>query len=422
MPINRIDRRTCLKGLGISMALPCLDIMADEKALNATRNQDQRLVLMSVPNGVVQEKFHPKATGFDYEMSETLAPMADLRDDFTVFSHLQHDVRGGHAAGSTLLNGVMPTQRASYPEGNMTVDQAIVERRGHLTRFGSLCFGKSSSYTRTGVNVPPITSPAEIFRLLFVDETEIHKKSVKRSLANSGSILDVVRADAKVLEKKLGKRDREKLDDYFTSIRGTEKKFDISKSWLDIPKPRIDAGKYKYLAEMDGKLPAETLMQAYMDLTYLALQTDSTRIVANGLGILKTFTLEGVTNTYHGCSHHGMRPEYLKQLATIEHFIMTELDKFIKRVKETEMPNGESMLKSTQILFGSPLGSGSRHTNTNLPLILAGGRYKHGQHINARTEQPLCNLLHSIMEHTLNDEIERFSVSTGRLSGLDLNA
>ena len=421
MPINRIDRRTCLKGVGISMALPCLEIMADEKHFDTAKNQEQRIVLMSIPFGVVQEKFHPKATGYNYEMSETLAPMADMRDDFTVFSHLQHDVRGGHAAVSTLLNGVLPTHRARYPEGNMTLDQAIVERRGHLTRFGSLCFGRSYSFTRTGVNVPSITSPADIFRLLFVDETEAQKQSVKRSLANSASILDVVRADAKVLEKRLGKRDREKLDDYFTSIRGTEKKFDISKSWLDIPKPRIDAGKYADLTEMDDKLPAEMLMQAYLELTYLALQTDSARIVANGLGN-GNFKLEGVTDGYHTCSHHGMRPEYLKQLAITEQFMMTELGKFIKRVKETEMPDGESMLKSTQILFGSALGSGSRHTNTNPPIVLAGGRYKHGQHVNAQTKQPLCNLLHSMMEHTLDDEIKRFSVSTGRLSGLDLNA
>ena len=176
--MNKISRRTCLKGAGVMMALPCLNIMAEEKT-----EELQRLAVIALPFGMVQEKFHPKENGFDYKISETLEPIKDLRGDFTVFSQLEHDVRGGHQANHTFLSGVMSTTRASYPDGNMTLDQAIAEKKGHLTRFPTLNFGEAKySFTRTGVAVPTLKTPSLAFRKMFINESEAEKKSIQKAL------------------------------------------------------------------------------------------------------------------------------------------------------------------------------------------------------------------------------------------------
>ena len=416
----KINRRTCLKGCGISIALPFLNIMASKKGNLNT--EEQRLAIFAFPFGIVQDKFHPKESGFNYTMSETLKPVESLRKDFTVFSQLQHDVRGGHQANHAFLSGVLSTMRASYPEGNMTLDQAISEKVGYFTRFPSLNFGvQKYSFTRTGVPMPSLKEPSQAFRLMFVNESEAEKKSVQKALANSESVLDAVREHAKHLQKRLGKEDREKLDEYFTSIRGTEKKFNMSKSWLAKPKPTVNEKETKEIASGSyDKTPANVMLEAWIELTYLAFQTDSSRIITSGFENCK-FELEGVKDGYHTCSHHGLKKEYLDQLAITEQFIMAKIGGFIKRLKNTTLPNGKSMLESTQVLFGSGMGSGSRHTNTNPPVLLAGGRYKHGQHINAETKQPLCNLYLTMMQHILGSQIERFSVSQGPLKGLEFS-
>ena len=417
--MKNLSRRTCLKGAGVLLALPYLNAMADSKKEKSI----QRLAVIALPFGVVQNKFHPKDSGFNYTMSETLKPIEHLRDDFTVFSQLEHDVRGGHQANHAFLSGVLSTTRAAYPEGNMTLDQAIAEKNGYLTRFPTLNFGEAKySFTRTGVSVPTLKTPSQAFKMMFIDQSEAEKKSIQKALANSESVLDAVRADAKSLQKRLGKEDREKLDDYFTSIRGTEKKFNMSKSWLNKPKPKVDMKKYTDIASGSyDKLPANELLKAWLELTWLAFQTDSSRIVVSGFGNC-TFQLDGVKDSYHTCSHHGLKPVYLDQLAITEQFVAAEYGKFVQRLKDTKLPNSESMLESTQVLLGSGMGSGSRHTNTNPPIVLAGGRYKHGQHINAETKQPLCSLYLSMMQHALGKNVERFSVSQGPLKGLDLKA
>lgn len=393
--------------------------MATDKQLSKQGNSVQRMAALAIPFGVYQEDFHPKTTGFDYKISPTLKPLEDLRNDFTVFSHLQHDVKGGHAANGTFLNGIKGVDKAKFKDGNITLDQVVAEKRGHLTRFPSLAFGNSYSVTRTGVRVPSLEEPAAIFKLLFINQTEAEKSSVKKSLANSESILDLVMTDAKDLSKTLGKEDKEKLDEYFKSIRGTEKKFNMQRAWMNKPKPKVDEKKYKHLAETEGKVSTDVAAAAWLELAFLALQTDSSRIVMSGF-TGGHFKLEGIDSIYHTCSHHGLKPDKLAQLAISDKFMLGELSKLIKKLKATKLPNGENMLQSTQVLFGSGMGSGSRHTNSNLPLILAGGRYKHGQHINANSEQPLCNLYHTMIEHALNEEIPKFNVSKGRFSGLEM--
>jgi hypothetical protein len=418
-----LNRRTFLRGTGVCMALPMLEAMMPAKAVAAANAAPPaRLAIMTVPFGMVVEKFHPKDTGFDYTISETLKPLEPLRKHFTTFSNLDHNVRGGHSAAHTMLSGIKSTERASYRDGNITIDQRAVEQLGHATRFPSLNFWKEGmSFTRTGVRVPSLAKPSDAFSLLFVDQNAKEKEFVRKSLDSSGSILDAVRDDAKGFERKLGTADKKKLEEYFNSVRETEKKLQASKDWLDKPKPKISDPAMKKVGDgaRDENLGGN-LVEIWFDLMFLALQTDSTRIVSATASNCN-WGLEGVKDSYHTLSHHGQREDKLIQLKLVEQYLMTQLGRFVGRLKDTKQADGSPMLDTTQVLFGSGLGSGSRHTCTNLPLILAGGSFKHGQHIDAKTKQPLCNLYTSMLQQ-MRCPVDRFNTGSGTLTGLDTRA
>lgn len=221
------------------------------------------------------------------------------------------------------------------------------------------------------------------------------------------------------MNRELGKTDRQKLEEYFSSIRETEKKLALAEGWIDKPKPAITDSTMKKVADgaRDTKI-GDGYVEVWLVLMFLALQTDSTRVVSmaveNG-----NWGLDGVTDSYHTLSHHGQRDDPLRQLAIIEQHLMQNLVGFLERLKLAEQPGGGSLLESTQVLFGSGLGSGSRHSNTNLPLILAGGGWKHGQHIDAQRGQPLCNLFLSMLQR-MGAEQDYFNRSLSTLTGLDV--
>ena len=398
------------------MALPFLEAMA----LPTARAKARRLAVLTVPFGVVEKDFHPPETGAGYTMMPTLKPMEKLRDHFSLFSGYDHGVRGGHAGNHAALSGILSTQRAAYPDGNITLDQRAGEFVGHQTRFSSLNFWREGmSFTRTGVRVPALRKPSDAFALLFIDRTEDEKTFDRASLASSGSILDTVREDAKSFEGSLGHQDRSKLEEYFSSIRETEKKLQASGSWLDTPKPKTTDTTMKGVREgrRDEKVGGN-LLEVWLDLMFLALQTDSTRVVAASVENCN-WGLDGVSESYHTLSHHGLRPEKLQQLAIVETYMMAQLARFIDRLLATKEADGSSMLDNTQVLFGSGLGSGSRHSNTNLPMILAGGGFKHGKHFDGQRKTPLCNLYLTMLQQ-MGAETDRFNTSNGTFTGLDV--
>ncbi len=411
------NRRAVLKGIGVTLALPMMESLTP-RAHAAVSPRAKRMAVVSVPFGMVVDKFHPKDTGDNWTLSPTLAPLAKLRQNFTAFSGLDHAVNGGHAANHTLLSGIKITERAGYPDGNVTVDQRAAELIGHQTRFPSLVFWRDGmSYTRTGVRVPALEKPSDAFNLMFVNDTEDQKKFNRATLRSSGSILDTVLEDARNLQRELSTNDRQKLEEYFSSIRETEKKIEISKSWLDRDKPVIKDKAMKRVAagSRDDKLGSNQV-EIWMDLMLLALQTDSTRIVSMASNNCN-WGLEGVTDSYHTLSHHGQRDEVLAQLAIVEEFLMKNFARFIQRLKEVKDAEDRPLLDSTQVLFGSGLGSGSRHSNVDLPLILAGGDWKHGRHLHAHRKQPLCNLYLSMLKR-MGAEQDYFNRSNGTLTGL----
>ena len=403
---KQIHRRMVLKGTGFSLSLPLMESMLPG-AYAAAASPAKRMAIVTVPFGMVVDNFHPKDTGGNYTLSRTLEPLSKLKQDFTVFSSLDHDVRGGHAANHTLLSGVKSTERAAYPDGNITVDQRAAELVGFNTRFSSLVFWREGmSFTRTGVRVPAIETPSDAFEMMFVNDSEEQKKFNRASLESSDSILDAVLQDARSLQRELSTDDRRKLDEYFTSIRETEKKIEISRGWIDKSKPNPGDPSLNNIANgnRDDKVGSNQV-EIWMDLMFLALQTDSTRIVSMAANNCN-WGLEGVTDSYHTLSHHGQREDRLSQLAIVEEFLMKNLARFIERLKVTRDPDGRPMLDSTQV-----------HSNTDLPLILAGGGWQHGQHINAGRKQPLCNLYLSMLQR-MDEEQQYFNRSSGTLTGL----
>jgi hypothetical protein len=412
------------------MALPLLEslgsrVYAQNSAVGslagktASETRPTRMVCIGNLLGFYPEAFFPKQTGASYSLPKSVVALKPHQKDFTLFSGLDHGVKGGHFAMSSYLSGVRVQEAKSMPEGNITVDQRAAEVVAGATRFPSLAIGSESgihggcliSWNRSGTRVPPITNPRDLFRKLFVTEGAAGVASTKRRFSLKDSILDSVLADAKFLEKKLDKRDKDKLEEYFTSVRDVELHIAQSRKWADVPKP-----------DPKMKEPANTDFVSDLPIMYdliaLALQTDSTRVVTLEIGgdfEASAFNLKG---GYHAFSHHGQRQEAIDALITMETYQVEQFAKFLAKLKSLQ-DGSDTLLDNTMVLFGSGMGNANSHTNVNLPIILAGGGFKHGEHksfpTSGLTRQPLCNLFVSMLQR-FGVEVDTFGTSTGTLS------
>ena len=406
------------------LGLPLLDAMLPGlRAAGATAAKPpMRLVCIGNPLGMLPDAFFPGSAGSDYELPELLKPLAEHRRDFTVFSNLDHDVSGGHRAVHSYLSGLKDSEAKDWPEGNISVDQRAAEAVGSQTRFPSLVISAGNdsqgelacklSWTRNGINVPPVGRPSAVFRALFLMENAESRRQQAKGYELKASILDAVSGNAKLLERRLGKSDRQKLDEYMTSVREVEKKLGMAQAWLDRPKPRVDMQPPE-----DGGFTAR--LPVMYDLIRLALQTDSTRVVALAIpGTLDTGDL-GLEGSYHGFSHHGKAEVLQRGLLVIEKYQSEQLARFLKQLKSVEEPGGGTLLHRTMVLFGSGMGNGSSHSNKNLPILLAGGGFRHGEHKvypqEPRRRVPLCNLYTTMLQR-FGAEVERFNTASGTLS------
>lgn len=427
-----VNRRHFLRAAGITIALPLFESLNRQvfaanaavgtragAAIGATR--PRRLVAIGNVLGFYQPDFFPKATGRGYELPNLLEPMAPVRDEFTIYSGLDHGVKGGHFAVHSFLSGVRAIDAKSMPEGNITLDQRAAESVGGATRFPSLTIGSEDgihggcmmSWTRSGTRVPPIPGPQELFRKLFVSEntSDIARTTDRFNL--QGSILDAVNGDAKSLSRQLGTRDREKLDEYLTSVRDVERQMELGRQWAQVPKPKPG---------MDEPTNTNFVsdLPVYYDLIALALQTDSTRIATLEIAGGFNASAFGIRKDYHALSHHGQEQESIELLVKIEKYQMEQFARFVAKLASIPDGNGR-LLDHTAVLFGSGMGNANAHTNTNLPILLAGGGYAHGEHRAFPTtgtgRVPLCNLYLSLLQH-FGVETSRFGLSTGTLGGL----
>lgn len=409
-----LNRRELLHGTGIALALPLMEshLSGAEEPLDAN---PRRLVCIGNHLGYYPESFFPETAGKGYKTSPTLQHLDTHRDDFTVFSNLDDGVTGGHKGVQAFLSGIRKDESAGFPDKNMTIDQAAAEHVGSATRFPSITAGLDDgtdlSWTRSGVRIPPVNNPAQLFEALFVqsDAATIGKEHAR--LRHRASVLDALRESAGTLERQLSVADRQKLDQYLTSVRDVEKQLQMSQAWLDKSKPH---------SPIDPVVDRERMhieeIPLFYDLLTLALQTDSTRVATFEIPMgFRTSELK--VGSYHGLSHHSKSEERLEQLQIVDTYLLTQFGHFINRMKEAQV------FDHTAVVWGSGMGNGSSHSNRNLPVILAGGGMNHQGHIVCPVEEhkrvPLSNLWLSTLQW-FGVESDRFGKSTGTFSPMKL--
>ena len=420
MPKNYVNRRLFLKGAGVSMALPMLEASIPANSIKGEiKKPVKRFVCLSNNYGVYQKAFFPEAsdTGIEYTMPETLSSLERHRKEISLFQNLDHGFTGGHAGVPVLLSGVRPILAHNFKEGNISLDQKLAEHYESATRFPSMTLSCRErnllSFTRTGVQIPSV-SMQQAYRSMFVEDATLSKASKREKMTRQNSILDVVREQANDLQRKLGSRDRTKLEEYFDSVRTLEKKIQQQEPWLDRPKPKA------LVEEPKPGNGTEEQLRAMIEIIALALKTDSTRAITCVSGFVNgDFGLNG---GYHGFSHHGEREELVSALKKIEGFQISMMSYLIDLLKkEEDLINGGSLFDNTSILYGCGMATGT-HSTSNLPLVLAGGGFKHGEHKVYPEEDgkrvPAANLLLSILQ-SCGLEIDQFGASTGTLSGLE---
>lgn len=416
-----LSRRTVLKGAGVSLTVPWLSAMSPAFARAAAGGPPRRFVAFTLSLGLVPENLFPAEAGRAWKPSRYLEPLADLRDQLTLVSGTSHPgVSGGHRAEASLLTAA-PMSNSAQTRNTESLDQVLTRHFGHETRFPSLVLGltgsNSPSYTENGSMVPAETSPARLFTRLFVDDSPAERKRQAARAREGQSIMDLVGDDARSLERSLGSGDRGKLDAYLTSVRDLEKRLVAAEAWVDRPKPVVAVAKPVDVGNPSDVVARQRLMS---DIVRLALATDSTRFVTihlgGGGGVVP---LPGVDEGYHSLSHHGMDADKLGQLALVETEIMKSFGEFLHGLA-AEQEDAGSLLDRTSVLLTSNLGNASSHDNRNLPVVLAGGGFRHGGHLafDQQHNHPLPNLFLSVLQRT-GLEVDAFATSTGTLPGLE---
>jgi hypothetical protein len=410
-----MTRRHFLRAAGACVALPFLGRAAEKLP-------PKRLLAIHVPLGMMPQFFFPKA-------GETSSPYLDLlsahRGQFTVFSGLSHPgVDGNHHAGQCFLTGAPHPGQPTF-RNSLSLDQLAAEKIGLENRFPSLSltvkngdhYGDSLAVLRSGVGISAEGSPRRLYRSLFVVGAPEEKAATMRRIEAGGSVLDLVLDKAARLEKSVAPEDRARLDQYFQSVRELEGRLKRSIAWENRPKPKVDYPEPKDIADANEVIAKSKLM---FDLIRLALQTDSTRVVTLSLSTFSVVPhVPGVKSETHGLTHHGNEPEKIAELRQIEEAQMGALAYLLQTLRDTK-EGGASLLDQTQVLYGSCLGNANNHSNQNLPVIFAGGGFKHGKHLafDTTNNTPLANLYVSMLQR-LGIEADKFASSTGTLTGLE---
>jgi hypothetical protein len=354
-------------------------------------SKPKRSVFLYIPNGVNTLTWQIEQAGTDFQFSIPMQSLERHRADVTPISGLHHPMVLGkhHNCDKVWLTGAdVPADGGAF-RNTVSADQMMAEVQGQDTRFSSLEMaieGHSLAWSRDGIQLPAERNTVQIFNMLFGVEKE-SKETIRRRLSRRGSILDLVAEDANRVTSKLGSQDRNKLDEYLTAVRQVEVRTQRADSWLSVPKPQLSNDEAAHLSRKLDMSSIAEYHRLFYDLMVMALHTDSTRVItcmicseSNGGSIPDI----GISQTRHGLSHHNGDPEQLRRLTQTDTFLIEQLAYFLDRLKSTKDEEGQSLLDTTQVLWGSGMAYGHSHGNANLPTLLAGGRalgYKHGHHI-----------------------------------------
>jgi Protein of unknown function (DUF1552) len=412
----RPQRRRFLKGLGVGLALPVLDAFLPRRLKAAEESTPKRLVCICTSLGLHAPFLFPKAAGSDYEVTQYLKLIEEHRNDFTLFNGISHpDQSGadGHSSGMTWLTSAPHPGLAGF-RNTISIDQIIAERIGLETRFSSLQLstdGSSQSFTRSGIMIPGERSPAKVFATLFLDGSEQEKAIQVQRLREGRSIMDAVLDEALQFGRRVGKEDNRKLEEYYSSVREMEQRLSAAEAWIHRPKPVVDASQPEDIKESKDLIGQ---MELLFQLIPLAVQTDSTRLITVMIqGRNDVPPVAGVSIDHHNLSHHGQDEEKIRQLQLVEEAQFKSLEKLLADMKR-KSEGDKRLLDNTTVVFGSNLGNANAHDTTNLPILLAGGRFRHGQHLVLDHERntPLSNLFVQVAQQ-MGQPLETFGSSTG---------
>ena len=410
---HELPRRTFLRAVGATLGLPLLDAMTPSFAAAAAPATPRRMVAIQTNQGIMPQFFFPEKAGHDFALTPYLEPLAAHRDRMTVFSGVSlPGVDGGHAADKCFLTGTPHPARGGFRNG-ISLDQLAADTVGNETRYPSLVLSMTNenrtlSYTRSGAPIPAENSPRKLFEKLFMQGRPEELESRVEELRQGRSMLDFVGEQSKRLNRSLSPGDQDRMDQYFTSVRELERRMHSAQEWQYKPKPKIDA---KLPEEISDRNAFASRTQLMFDVMKLALETDSTRIISLFID----------TTGWHNLTHHGGRPEVVAELKNHELTQFGALNHFLTGLSAVS-ENDAQLLDRTMVLYGTCMGSANSHTNLNLPVLLAGGGFKHGQHLSfdAQNNYPLSNLYVSMLQR-LGMETESFSTSQGTMRGLEMS-
>lgn len=420
------SRRLFLQGVGVTLGLPTLDWI-QSPAFAKDEPTPKRMLLISNNLGVLPGPFFPKNSGRGYTLSPFLGELKDFREKFTVFSGLSHPaVSGGHSTENCFLTGAKDPTGSGF-RNTISLDQYAADELGQKTRFKTLNLGvninkanRSLSWTRDGVLLPAEDTPSALFRKMFVQGSQKEVGERLHQLKSRGSILDVLAEDLKGFQGQLGQEDQERVDQYFTSVRELEERLHVAGEWEQKPKPVTESEPPKDVLDRALFFEKFDLM---LRMAELAFESDSTRIITlmvDGFAtpVFNISEEEKSLNGYHNLSHHGQSKAKIAQLERVDFRQMRLLRDHFERLS-AKVANGANLLDQTMVLFGSNLGDANVHNCTNLPILLAGGGFQHGQHLafDQHHNSPLSNLFVSMLQN-MGVETEQFSSSAGTLSGL----
>lgn len=439
----QLSRRTVLRGLGVSLALPWLEATGTLAKASTVAASPTRMAFIFVPNGVVLDKWTPSTEGYGFKLPYILEPLAPVHDDLLVLSGLTHDKgrangdgAGDHArSASVFLTGAQPRKTdGENIRSGISVDQVAAKAIGHQTRFSSLelgvhpgrnagncdsgyscAYSSNISWSSDTTPVGKEVNPRLVFERLFAGgkPSEVDQGTRQRE-ALKQSVLDFISDDAKRLQAKLGRNDNRKLDEYLTGIREIERR--LGRTVASVP----DEAEVDY-AIPDG-IPGDygDHVRLMCDMMVLAFQTDSTRVAtmmfANA-GDNKNYRQIDVPDGHHDLSHHGENPEKLEKISRINRFHVQQLSYMLQKMKSIR-EGDRTLLDNSMICYGSAISDGNRHNNENLPIILAGaggGTLETGRHVRYDTETPMCNLFMSMLQR-MGANVPFVGDSTGYLS------
>jgi len=413
-----IDRRTFLRASGVALSLPFLEAMTPSIARAAVESP-KRMVNICTTLGLYSDSWFPKTLGAEYEASEYLKLIDQHRHKYSLFSGFAHQEQSGRQPHNSEITWLSAARRPGMDgfRNTISIDQVAANHYGYVTRFPSIVLGTlkpmSQSYTTSGAMVPAETSPSNLFKKLFLQGSPEEVEREVQSLNDGGSILDRVKSQTDSLRKRVSTTDQHKLDAYFDAVRAAELELAEIKAWQFKPKPVVDEAPPTDIsssADLIGRI------RTMFRMIPLMLETDSTRVVSMMMhdhGVVPTGL--GVTQDQHNLSHHGQDPDKIEQLRMVEAGVISAFGDLLTQLSERSDSNG-SLIDQTTVLFGSNLGNANAHTAHDLPILLAGGGFRHGKHIAHEGENaPLCNLFVTMLQN-MGVETESFGQSTGELN------